>query len=70
MLLNPALFASSNVLPTTGGLFQLPSVSTASSVLPTFHPGFSFAKKVPAEIDANFELEGHFTPVPFVAALC
>jgi hypothetical protein len=70
MLLKPALFASSKVLPTTGGLFQLPSVSTASSVLPTFQPGFNFSKKAPAEMAENFEVEGHFTPVPFVASSC
>jgi hypothetical protein len=48
-------------------LFQLPSVSTASSVLPRFQPGFNFSKKVPAEIDENFAVAGHFTPVLFVA---
>jgi hypothetical protein len=70
MPLNPAFFASSKVAPTTGGLFQLPSVSTASSVLPRFHPGLILSKKLPAEMAVNFEVLGHVTPVPFVAGKC
>jgi hypothetical protein len=54
---------SSNVLSTTGGLFQLPSVGIASSVLPTFQPGLRAARKAEAVIDVKDELEGQVTPV-------
>jgi len=69
MPLNPARLASSKVAPTTGGLFQLPSVSTASSVLPTFQPGFMREKNVPAEMEVNLEVEGQVMPVLFAVKL-
>lgn len=40
-----------------------PTVSTASSVLPKFHPGFMPAKWVFADMALNFALEGHVTAV-------
>jgi hypothetical protein len=68
--LYPDFLMSSNVAATTGGLFQLPSVSIASSVLPTFHPGLMLAKNFAAVMVAKDELEGHVTPVllPIIAA--
>lgn len=63
--MKPAAFASSKVEPTTGGLFQSPSSSTASSVLPRFHPGFKAATKDEAEIDLKIPV--HVTPLVGVA---
>ena len=60
---------SSNVLATTGGLFQDPSVSTASSVLPRFQPGFRAEKKVWAVTGVKEVVVGHFTPVLFPGGL-
>lgn len=47
--MKPAALASSKVAPTTGGLFQEPSVGTASNVLPKFHPGLIAATQFAAE---------------------
>jgi hypothetical protein len=58
---------SSNVLPTTGGLFQDPSVSIASRVLPKFQPGLIAVKNSWAVIALNGAEEGQVTPVPFCA---
>jgi len=44
---------------TTGGLFQDPSVSTASSVLPRFQPGLRAAKKEGAEREVKEVVGGH-----------
>jgi hypothetical protein len=61
--------ASSKVLPTTGGLFHDPSVSTASRVLPRFQPGLILSKNDPADIGLKDVVEGHFTAVPFPVLL-
>jgi hypothetical protein len=60
---------SSKVEPTTGGLFQDPSVSVASRVLPRFHPGLIASKNLPAETGEKDEVEGHFIPVLFPVLL-
>jgi hypothetical protein len=65
MPLKPAAFTSSNVVATTGGLFQEPSVSTASRVLPRFQPGLMFAKNADAEI--GVKVPGHVAPPVGVA---
>ena len=48
--MKPAALTSSNVVATTGGLLQSPSVCVASSVFPRFHPGFKAATKADAEM--------------------
>jgi hypothetical protein len=53
-------YSQSNVEMHTGGLFHDPSVSTASNVFPRFHPGFSFATKLDAEIGENVPLHVTF----------
>jgi hypothetical protein len=49
-LLKPAVLASSKVAPTTGGLFQEPSVGVASNVLPRFQPGLIAATQFAAVV--------------------
>ena len=56
-LLNPLALISAKVAGTTGGLFHEPSVGTASSVLPRFHPGFRAAKAADAVIGVKVPVQ-------------
>lgn len=60
MDLKPFAWIAAKTEATTGGLFQLPSVGTASSVFPKFQPGFSCAKAADAVIGVKVPV--HFAP--------
>jgi len=56
-LLNPAALISEKVEATTGAFPQSPSVGTASSVFPKFHPGLSAAKAAEAVMGVNVPVQ-------------